>query len=117
MKTKNVVLALFAFTLAIGGAFASMFAPEAVWVRAKLTSTGAARCIQTTAECDHAGAFICTVTVPTTAVGDVETVTTDGSSGFIAYRAGCLVALNNANSNPISANPSQAIYQLTTQQP
>jgi hypothetical protein len=116
MGTRNFALLSFSFTLAIGGAFASVLSPEAVFVRAKLSPSGDARCIQTSAQCDYAGTLFCTVTVPTSAIGDVETVTSDGSSGFITYRAGCLVALSGSG-HEISGTPAQTIYSLTSEQP
>jgi hypothetical protein len=118
MKIKNAILAAFAFTFAMSSALATMFIPENVYVRAKLSAAGAARCIQTSAQCDNSGFSICTIVLATTGAG-VQVATTNGSSlgGFIAYRVGCLVPLFNSNNNILVATPSQSVYTLTTEQP
>ena len=99
MKTKNLSLALIAFTFAIGSAFASMFAFEDVYVKAKMSSEADAptECINTLVQCDNAGEQVCTVQVPL----QTGTQIAKTSGSIFTYKASCTVVLGNANSATI----------------
>jgi hypothetical protein len=113
MKTKNVALAVAAFTLALGSAFASMFTSQHVFVHARINDiNGSIRCVDTNVSCDDAGSLVCTVVVPVTNGSGTQTAKTDGTSGFVAYKAQCATPLSTNNATPLNASPSSTIYEL-----
>jgi len=110
MKKKNLILAAAAFCFAVGGAIASSFALEDVYVHARQTAGGAIQCINTGVQCDAAGTGICKVQVTTTkpSTGGSQTATTTGT--FKTYKVGCPEVLKNQNDNLIVS--SLQVYEL-----
>jgi hypothetical protein len=94
MKTKNIVVAIFAFVFAIGGAFASMRAPETVYVWARRTVGATPVCVQTNKACnqttDHSK--LCRIEISVTKPG-VGTQVATSTGTFVTYESGCEVVL------------------------
>jgi len=115
MKTKNVTLAAIAFTVAIGSAFASMFAAETIYVYGKRTATGAAQCIQLNKTCDNqTSSIICQVQIPVQASG-VGTRTATSTGTFKTFKSGCVNVLfdhSNAGLQSAAAADGGQIYDL-----
>jgi len=93
MKTKNVFLAIVAFTFAVGSAFASMFAASTVYVWGKETSGSVASCIATNKVCTQTTdtSKICQVSFSTTNAGTQIASSTGTLKTFNA--SGCSVVL------------------------
>jgi len=110
MKKKNLILAAAAFCFAVGGAIASSFALEDVYVHARLTAGGAIQCINTGVPCDESGAGICSVQVTTTkpSTGGSQIATTTGT--FKTYKVGCPTVIKNL-SDVLSVSSLQ-VYEL-----
>jgi len=94
MKYKQIILAAVSFLMAVTAAVASrnmsdVFAPETVFVKAKLTATGATTCVNTGVTCNSMGTFACCVKVNVTAGSDLAC--TNGT--YKSYRAGCTQVL------------------------
>jgi hypothetical protein len=106
MKTKYFSLAAFAFTFAIGGAFASVLALEDVYVKAKFSTLPSApiECINTHAQCDNTGSLACQINVPLSG-GGFANVTTAGPQ--YPYRVSCIVRLKNSQNIVIEAQLPQ----------
>jgi len=78
MKSKNLLLATAAFLFAIGGAVAFSFAPQNVFVKARLVQNGPIRCVDTGKQCEATGTSVCQVQIPTTVNGATQTATSSG---------------------------------------
>jgi hypothetical protein len=92
MKTKNLTLAIAAFTLAAGAAIAASFAPVSAYVR---VNAGATPC-KLVATCDNAGAQNCTVSVFDTRIN--QNVVKQGYQN-----TGCTIPLTNTSATPVTA--------------
>jgi hypothetical protein len=85
MKIKNFLMALVAFTFAIGASFASMLTDEDVYIYGQPDEFSAAQCIRTTGQCDNAGTNVCRVRILQDIDNTLGTSTTT-SSTFKTYR-------------------------------
>jgi len=95
MKSRNLVVAAAAFLVAIGGAVASTFAPQNIWVKARLTSGGNITCVNTSQNCEASGSNVCQVRVNLTPGGTAIAKTT---GPFRTYTASdCETLLKNTN--------------------
>jgi len=98
MKSRNFVLASAAFVFAIGGAIASAFAPQNVWVKARLIQNGPIRCVNTAVQCDASGTNTCLVHVPTSSTGGTTAASTSGT--FKTYtNSECTIVIANTNAD------------------
>jgi len=98
MKTRSFVLASAAFALAIGGAVASAFAPQSVFVKARLVQNGPIKCVNTGIQCDAAGTNTCRVFVPTSSTGGTTLASTTGT--FKTYSdSECTIVIANTNAD------------------
>jgi hypothetical protein len=113
MTKKRVLMPIVTFTLAAAAAVGSVFADQNVFVHARLTDiTGVIRCVNTNVSCDDTGSSICTVVVPVLNGAGTQTATTNGSSGFVAYKTGCATALRSKSSVALNASPTFQVYEL-----
>jgi len=115
MKIKNVVMAAIAFTFAIGGAFASMFAPETIYVKARRTANGVVQCIQTNKQCEATGTSPCTISISTSS--GTQVANSDGTAGtgsYLVYKVGCVNTLRNNNADPQTVTPQLSVFSMTT---
>jgi hypothetical protein len=107
MKTKNLALAIVAFALAIGSAFAALLTPDTVYVKAitQTTPNPPTDCISTQVQCDVQGNETCQVTVPLRNGG---TQIASSSGPIFTYRVGCSFVLKSiedeAHTSPLTGN-------------
>jgi hypothetical protein len=109
MKTKNLVLAAFAFVSAIAGAFAYTFVPENVYVKAREVQGGAIVCKDTGVQCSNSGANICSVQVTTTSAG-VQTASSTGT--YKTYRPAQVCQNVIFSSQDVSLISGITVYQI-----
>jgi len=114
MKTKNLIMAALAFTFAIGGAFASMFSDEDVYVKAKTSAAGSPKCIKTTGRCDDTGANLCQILVPVShGTSPVAANTTASGTSFKTFRGtACTIAIHDTGGEVQNVTPEETIYEL-----
>jgi hypothetical protein len=94
MKCKQFLLAAFSFLLAVTAAVASrqtsgFFAPETVFVKAKLTASSPTTCVNTGVTCNSSGTQVCCVRLNVATGSDVAC--TNGL--YKSYRSGCTQVL------------------------
>jgi hypothetical protein len=117
MKRKNAVLAIIAFGIAIGGAFASTHIERNAYVHARLnTASGPIVCVRTTGLCDDdIPVGVCTITIAVTKPG-LGTQQASSTGPFKTYKVTCTGQLFNSVTHPVSAFPileeDDAIYEL-----
>lgn len=70
MKTKNVILGIVAFVMAMGSALAAKYyASQNAFIEVRLTSTSDWSCQDSGVTCDDEGDQACTISIVTTADG------------------------------------------------
>jgi len=93
MKTKNLSLAVIAFTFAIGSAFASMFAASDIIVKGRAVNDPDSPivCYNTHKQCEATGNATCQVTVTLSGGGTQLASTSSSTAG--TYQADCTTIL------------------------
>lgn len=119
MKTKNVFLAVIAFTFAVGSAFASMLVADPVYVWAKRTQLASPTCVQTNKTCTQTTdtGKICQIEISVTkpGVGTQIAFSSTSSANFRTFdESSCSVVLyDNADLDQTGALPFEgSIYEL-----
>jgi hypothetical protein len=104
MKTKSLVLAIVAFTFAIGAAVASTFAAQNIFVKVRYFSGGPQVCLDTQFQCNELTGGTCQVTIPLQTGSDVASNTGTKKT----YKATCATVLHSSSSEIYSATIPQA---------
>jgi len=112
MKTKNLLLAIIAFTFAVGGAFASMLADVPVYVWAKETADEDPSCIETDARCDAVtSTSLCQLSINVDRPGANQSVTSTGT--LKTFKAGCTeVLFDQLNRGVQNIDATGEIYEV-----
>jgi hypothetical protein len=96
---KNLFLPIVTFVLAIGSAFASLYAPADIYVHGQFGGVASTiECINTEVACEATGAFNCIVVVPLSNA-TVQTAASTLSTAH-TYQPGCIAILKSSNEFP-----------------